>query len=153
MVMLLVVIRMSKKFHERVAKSCGEQSKVFHSKFGAQILRKYGWEEGTGLGKERNGTLHCLQIRRREEKLGLGAVQKSSTDQWSNWWDKLYNQTAKKVKCGELPTKRSRSPILPSSSSSDESDTGNCGSRSSAVSCQATEKARLNQVPRKKLQR
>eukprot|EP00922_Rhytidocystis_sp_ex-Travisia-forbesii_P050110 GHVS01074548.1.p1 GENE.GHVS01074548.1~~GHVS01074548.1.p1 ORF type:complete len:155 (+),score=23.47 GHVS01074548.1:53-517(+) len=115
---------MSKKFHERLTRGSGVQAKSFHSKFAASILKKYGWEEGTGRGKERSGTLSCVQIERREEKLGLGASKSPevSGDQWHNWWDGLYNQAAKQADCSVSKGKKRVAEVSSSDSSSSDSD-------------------------------
>ncbi|KEP62235.1 UNVERIFIED_CONTAM: G-patch domain-containing protein [Hammondia hammondi] len=92
---------MSKKFYDRLLKGSGVQSRPFHSSFGASILKKFGWEEGQGLGRENTGRTDCLQIRRREENVGLGHSDASETkgeDQWKNWWDVMYNSMAAKLK-------------------------------------------------------
>lgn len=65
---------MSKKYYERVLRGTGVQSKKFHSSFGASILKKFGWEDGDGLGKERTGMLDPLQIKRRTELLGVSSL-------------------------------------------------------------------------------
>ncbi|KYF40505.1 G-patch domain-containing protein, partial [Toxoplasma gondii ARI] len=95
---------MSKKFYDRLLKGSGVQSRPFHSSFGASILKKFGWEEGQGLGRENTGRTDCLQIRRREENVGLGHSDASETkgeDQWKNWWDAMYNSMAAKLKDGK----------------------------------------------------
>lgn len=62
---------MSKKYYDRLLKGTGVKSQEFHSKFGASILKKFGWEEGSGLGKDSTGRTTCIQIKRREENLGV----------------------------------------------------------------------------------
>lgn len=43
------------------------------SSFGQRMLAKMGWEEGTGLGKNKQGTVNSLRAVRRSENLGIGA--------------------------------------------------------------------------------
>lgn len=62
---------MSKQYYERVLKGTGVQTKKFHSNIGSSILKKFGWEEGEGLGKDRTGPTDPLQIRRRADLLGV----------------------------------------------------------------------------------
>ncbi|PFH31365.1 G-patch domain-containing protein [Besnoitia besnoiti] len=112
---------MSKKFYDRVLKGSGVQSRPFHSSFGAAILKKFGWEEGQGLGRENSGRTDCLQIRRREENVGLGHSDSSDAkgeEQWRNWWDGLYNSMAAKLKDNHAV----RAGNDPGSSDSDSSD-------------------------------
>jgi hypothetical protein len=35
-------------------------------------MQKMGWSEGEGLGKNKSGQIDCIQVKRREEHLGLG---------------------------------------------------------------------------------
>jgi len=43
------------------------------SSFGQRMLSKMGWEEGTGLGKNKQGTVNSLRAVRRSVNLGIGA--------------------------------------------------------------------------------
>eukprot|EP00929_Paragymnodinium_shiwhaense_P083582 TRINITY_DN445_c0_g1_i1.p1 TRINITY_DN445_c0_g1~~TRINITY_DN445_c0_g1_i1.p1 ORF type:complete len:140 (+),score=53.42 TRINITY_DN445_c0_g1_i1:115-534(+) len=89
---------MAAKYQQRLAASSGiSSSKAFESDIGKRILKKYGWEEGQGLGKLRNGTTDCLQATRREQKVGLGAEKRKAEDKWENWWADCYNSVASKV--------------------------------------------------------
>ena len=44
------------------------------SSFGHRMLAKMGWEEGKGLGKNKQGTVNNLRAVRRAESLGIGAT-------------------------------------------------------------------------------
>jgi hypothetical protein len=35
-------------------------------------MASMGWKEGNGLGKKQQGITECVQIRRRDDGLGLG---------------------------------------------------------------------------------
>mmetsp|Transcript_1474 Transcript_1474/g.1722 ORF Transcript_1474/g.1722 Transcript_1474/m.1722 type:complete len:90 (-) Transcript_1474:38-307(-) len=84
---------MAKKYQERLALSSGVNcSKAFQSDIGKQILMKYGWQEGQGLGRRRDGRTDCIQAKRREERGGLGAEKrKADSDNWDNWWADCFN--------------------------------------------------------------
>uniref|UniRef100_A0A7S2WGB8 PinX1-related protein 1 n=1 Tax=Eucampia antarctica TaxID=49252 RepID=A0A7S2WGB8_9STRA len=43
------------------------------SAFGQRMLAKMGWEEGKGLGKNKQGTVNNIRAVRRSESLGIGA--------------------------------------------------------------------------------
>ena len=59
------------KYIEEMSRK-GVSYKKFNSAFGAKILEKFGWKEGEGLGKSKNGITEAIQIKRREENMGLG---------------------------------------------------------------------------------
>lgn len=45
-----------------------------NSSKGASLLKKMGWTEGQGLGRQKQGTAHALRaVKRSEETLGIGA--------------------------------------------------------------------------------
>ncbi|KAJ1752414.1 hypothetical protein LPJ78_001977 [Coemansia sp. RSA 989] len=59
--------------------------------FAERQLAKYGWKQGEGLGKERNGIKRAITVSRRTDNRGIG----SDSNQWnSNWWDHLYNKAS-----------------------------------------------------------
>ena len=56
---------------------------------------------GKGLGKNEDGQVDPLQIKRREEGQALGAVNESpaATFKWSDtFWVDMYNSTVQKIK-------------------------------------------------------
>jgi hypothetical protein len=69
---------MSKKYLEAHS-STGVSNKKVVSKFAMKIMSKLGWAEyfillfirGKGLGKNNDGIIECIQIRKREENLGV----------------------------------------------------------------------------------
>jgi hypothetical protein len=92
---------MSKKYNDRILTPSGVSSKKVKSSFGMKILQKFGWTEGTGLGAEGNkGIAECIQVKRREDNLAVGAEEMASQKtekQWDNWWAGVYNDVAKKL--------------------------------------------------------
>ncbi|KAJ2846691.1 hypothetical protein IWW36_004230 [Coemansia brasiliensis] len=59
--------------------------------FAERQLAKYGWKQGEGLGKERDGIKRAITVSRRTDNRGIG----SDSNQWnSNWWDHLYNKAS-----------------------------------------------------------
>eukprot|EP00913_Durusdinium_trenchii_P025447 g23889.t2 len=72
---------MASKYRQRLAQSSGvSSSRAFESDIGKKILMKYGWREGQGLGRLKNGRTECVQGERREEKKGLGVEKRKSED-------------------------------------------------------------------------
>jgi Pin2-interacting protein X1 len=42
--------------------------------FGFRMLQRMGWSEGKGLGKEEDGTVTHVRVKKRSEQLALGAT-------------------------------------------------------------------------------
>ena len=84
------------KYIEEMSRK-GVSYKKFNSAFGAKILEKFGWKEGEGLGKSKNGITEAIQIKRREENMGLGKAKKEIM--WNDkWWEQSYNNILKDIK-------------------------------------------------------
>jgi G-patch domain len=64
------------------------------STFGAEMLKKFGWSEGKGLGKMENGVSKFTTPTQQTVQSGIGNSQNNFTE----WWASLYNETAKSVK-------------------------------------------------------
>lgn len=89
---------MASKYRQRLAQSSGvSSSRAFESDIGKKILMKYGWTEGQGLGRLKNGRTECVQGERREDKKGLGIEKRKSEEQWDNWWADCFNSVAKSI--------------------------------------------------------
>lgn len=99
---------MSKKYYERLSKTAGTSKTAFSSDFGLKILKKFGWEEGKGLGRDLDGTTEHVQVERRTERTGLGAekVEAAVEAQWDNWWKSAYDTAQKGI--GEVEKKEER---------------------------------------------
>jgi len=108
---------MSKKYHERLARSSGFSKKEFSSDFGLKVLKKFGWEEGKGLGRNEDGRKECIQQERREVNAGLGTEAKGDTEkQWDNWWSDCFNSAAKRI------AEKSKSGIIAEPEEDSDSD-------------------------------
>ena len=84
------------KYIEEMSRK-GISYKKYKSDFGAKILEKFGWKEGEGLGKEKNGITEAIQIKRREENMGLGKTKKEQV--WNDkWWEQSYDNILKGMK-------------------------------------------------------
>ncbi len=87
---------MSMKYIEEMSRK-GISYKKYNSEFGAKILGKFGWKEGEGLGKTKNGITEAIQIKRREENIGLGKKKKEVV--WNDkWWEHTYDNILKGMK-------------------------------------------------------
>ena len=84
------------KYIEEMSRK-GISYKKYNSEFGAKILGKYGWKEGEGLGKTKSGITEAIQIKRREENMGLG--KKKNEVIWNDkWWENSYDNILKGMK-------------------------------------------------------
>eukprot|EP00928_Gymnodinium_smaydae_P095503 TRINITY_DN822_c0_g4_i1.p1 TRINITY_DN822_c0_g4~~TRINITY_DN822_c0_g4_i1.p1 ORF type:complete len:146 (+),score=46.36 TRINITY_DN822_c0_g4_i1:91-528(+) len=137
---------MAAKYRERLAASSGVCSnKAFESDFGKKILLKYGWQEGQGLGRLRDGRTDCIQAKRRELKTGLGAEKRKATDDaWDNWWADCFNSAAKKAAI----TRKSEEGEDASSDSSDDEGSRPEGGRITAVKKAGVMAGKLRRVLR-----
>ena len=97
---------MSNKYLAKLSERSSVSSGKVNSAFGEKMLKKMGWTDGEGLGKEMQGDVEPLQVRKRKENLGLGADPKKQ--KWNhNWWEELFNDTAQKIKLS-MPKKKIR---------------------------------------------
>jgi hypothetical protein len=88
---------MSKKYYEKILAGSGTSSVKVKSAFGEKILAKYGWKEGQGLGSSMSGVSECVQIQKRDERVGIGAETKDRESEWDNWWSGAYDSVAAKI--------------------------------------------------------
>uniref|UniRef100_A0A0K8TLV7 G patch domain-containing protein 4 n=1 Tax=Tabanus bromius TaxID=304241 RepID=A0A0K8TLV7_TABBR len=63
--------------------------------FGKNILEKYGWKEGDGLGKDSNGITKPLRPSYKFDKQGLGADPSEEFN--NNWWERTFNEASKNI--------------------------------------------------------
>lgn len=78
--------------------SSGVSNIRFESEFAKNVMLKMGWKEGNGLGKHQHGEKDCVQIKRREENLGLGKKTLGGPTNWKDdWWNETYNNSIKKL--------------------------------------------------------
>ena len=90
---------MSRKYFDKLLVGSGQTSKVVESKFGEKMLAKMGWSKGDGLGKNLDGMTDCIQVKRRDENLGMGAELETvvAKFKWNDqFWDDAYNEAAAK---------------------------------------------------------
>ena len=90
---------MSKKYYDRLLMGSGSTTKEVKSEFGEKMLKMMGWSKGEGLGRTMEGIKDCIQIKRRDEHLGMGAEMETPTAKfkWNDkFWDDQYNEMAAK---------------------------------------------------------
>ncbi|XP_014283356.1 G patch domain-containing protein 4 [Halyomorpha halys] len=63
--------------------------------FGQKLLKKYGWSEGEGLGKNSDGIKEAIKPKRKTNNLGLG--YKLGSEFKDNWWENVYDNAASNI--------------------------------------------------------
>lgn len=66
--------------------------------FAKNILEKYGWKEGDGLGKNSDGIVKPIKASFKFNSSGLGTDQ--AKDLTNNWWDRVFNEAANNIEVG-----------------------------------------------------
>lgn len=67
--------------------------------FAKRYLQNCGWEEGDGLGKEKQGILTAIKPKIKFDKEGIGYENTADVTNKNQWWCHAYNLTAKGKKC------------------------------------------------------
>ena len=75
---------MSTKYRDRLLQSSGVSNIRFESEYAKKLMVQMGWKEGKGLGKNQNGNTDCVQVKRREDNLGLGKKAIGGADNWKD---------------------------------------------------------------------
>jgi Pin2-interacting protein X1 len=87
---------MSSKYRDRLLQSSGVSNIRVESEFAKKLMKQMGWKEGNGLGKNQNGSTDCVQVRRREDNLGLGKKTLGGATDWKDeWWNDAFNNSIK----------------------------------------------------------
>ncbi|KAG4069958.1 hypothetical protein HA402_015182 [Bradysia odoriphaga] len=60
--------------------------------FAKNLLGKYGWKEGDGLGRDKHGITKPLKANYKFDNAGLG--HNPADDLNNHWWENVYNQAA-----------------------------------------------------------
>ena len=89
------------KLRAKLSTSMNEASseKISTTSFAAKQMAKMGWEEGTGLGKKRDGIVSHIKVKKREDKIGIG-VEKERTRKMGvegMWWSASVADTLSKL--------------------------------------------------------
>lgn len=89
------------KLRAKLSSTLNESSaaKISTTSFAAKQMQKMGWKEGTGLGKNRDGMVSHIKVKKREENSGLG-IEKERTRQMGvggMWWSSSVADTLMKL--------------------------------------------------------
>jgi len=88
---------MSRDFRQRVLAGSGISNKRVESDIGMKLLKKMGWTEGEGLGKNADGIKDCIQMKRRDENLGLGSTSGNDFKWNDSWWENTFTSALSKL--------------------------------------------------------
>jgi hypothetical protein len=86
------------KLRKHLSGSLQEHVSAPTSAFARKQLEKMGWQDGTGLGKKRDGIKTHIKVKKRKDQEGIGAdkaaaEKATSTEQW--WKDSLGDTLAR----------------------------------------------------------
>ncbi|KAL4858564.1 G patch domain-containing protein 4 [Chlorella vulgaris] len=84
--------------------------------FGERLMRTMGWQDGQGLGKEGTGITEAIQVKQKEDTVGVGG--KGGYAWGDKWWEKAFDSAVMTVD---------------ESSSSDSSDSDSDDERMAAI--------------------
>jgi Pin2-interacting protein X1 len=101
------------KLRKHLSGSLQEHVSAPTSAFARKQLEKMGWEDGTGLGKKRDGIKTHIKVKKRKDQEGIGAdkaaaEKATSTEQWwkDSLGDTLARLSSKKGKKGDKKKKK-----------------------------------------------
>jgi len=119
-------ILVGKKMLGKLASSMAELNGSSSETFGRRMLEKMGWKEGAGLGKDSQGIVEHVKVKKREEAVGIGADAKARMD--DTWWSDVYNKHAAKTdKKGRKLAKAARRKTAPNNNPTDAELFAACG--------------------------
>lgn len=65
------------------------------SRFAQKELKKFGWKEGSGLGKNENGMKEAIKVKIKNDGHGVGH---NRGDEFTfHWWDHVFNKAASSI--------------------------------------------------------
>lgn len=65
------------------------------SRFAQKELKKFGWKEGSGLGKNENGMKEAIKVKIKNDSYGVGH---NRGDEFTfHWWDHVFNKAASSI--------------------------------------------------------
>ncbi|KAG2496546.1 hypothetical protein HYH03_005369 [Edaphochlamys debaryana] len=94
---------------------------------GQKLLEKMGWSKGQGLGKEKAGIKAAIEVKKKDDSIGVGA--KAAAWEWDKkYWEEAYNSAIQNI---NHETSSSSSSGGSSASGASTSSTGGTSSSSS----------------------
>ncbi|GAX78692.1 hypothetical protein CEUSTIGMA_g6130.t1 [Chlamydomonas eustigma] len=65
--------------------------------YGQKLLEKFGWEKGQGLGLRKDGIKDAIEVKKKEDTLGVGVDKGPSWDWNLKYWEAAYDSAVQKV--------------------------------------------------------
>lgn len=95
------------KLRSKMGSTLNEAVSAPSSSFAQQQLRKMGWQDGEGLGKNRQGMASHIRVTKRADEIGLGHV-KPELQQQEQWWNNGMSDVFSKLNGGKKKKKQSK---------------------------------------------
>eukprot|EP01038_Epipyxis_sp_PR26KG_P011292 gene11292-15149_t len=79
------------------------------SSIAMKLMKKMGWEEGKGLGKNEDGMSNHIKMKKREDNVGLGSESAIVTEHLPDqWWHNAYSSNLQKFKNKKESSKKKK---------------------------------------------
>lgn len=92
------------------------------SAFALRQLKKFGWKEGSGLGKNLQGRAERVLVKKKVDATGVGCSKADAEAAAGEWWNSAFNNAAKSI---NVPSSSSSSSDDDSSDDDDSDDESN----------------------------
>ncbi|RLN47862.1 hypothetical protein BBJ28_00018835 [Nothophytophthora sp. Chile5] len=86
-----------KKLMNRLGAMANEGAAAEVSAFARRQMEKMGWSAGKGLGKQEQGVVSHIKVKKRAELQGVGAEKVQAEEHKSQWWYGAYDRVASKI--------------------------------------------------------
>jgi len=114
-----------KKTLSKLSRTANEFAASKPSALAVNFLKKLGWKEGEGLGKDRQGRATHVKVVKKSDNLGIGARDVNVEDFSAQWWSHSFSSASSKLKsigAGSASDSDSDSDSESSSNSDSDSD-------------------------------
>jgi Pin2-interacting protein X1 len=89
---------MASKYRDRLLENSGVSNIRFECDYSKKLMVSMGWKEGSGLGKNQSGVKDCVQVRRRDDGVGLGKKALGGPTNWKDdWWKDAFDGPMKRL--------------------------------------------------------
>jgi Pin2-interacting protein X1 len=86
-----------KKMLNKLGGMANESAAAGVSEFARRQMEKMGWSAGKGLGKQEQGRVSHVKVKKREELAGVGTEKVGVEEQKNQWWYNVYDKLADKI--------------------------------------------------------
>ncbi|GBG25907.1 G patch domain-containing protein 4 [Hondaea fermentalgiana] len=86
-----------KKTLQKLAGMSNERAAAPPSAFASDFLKRLGWQEGDGLGKDRGGRTSHVRVAMKDDVRGIGCKDESKEDFAGAWWSSGFDDALSKL--------------------------------------------------------